>query len=696
MADKNKRAFINISVFLILIITFVTYYSSLNYEITNWDDKDYVTDNIHIKELSLNNIQHIFSIFYVGNYHPVVLLVYSVLYHLFGLNPFGYHLFNILFHLVNCILVFLLTYKLTNKILIAFIVGLLFSIHPLHIESVTWISGTKDILYTLFYLGASISYLNYINKSFNKKLYILSLILFIISCLSKAMAVTLPIVLLLFDYILNRKINIKIFIEKIPFFIISLIIGIIAIYAQSDVYAIKDFTSYSWIEKLLIAFWGILFYIYKMIIPLNLSAIYPYPNNSSEFYQFKFLISPILVITLFVLLYYSRKYSKIIIGGFLFYLVNIFLILQIIPVGGVIAADRYFYLSSIGLFLIIAYFINSAYKNLKNFKTAIIAISLILIIVLSSINYKRTKVWENSFTLYNSIIKTYPNSSGIAIAYNNLGILKSNSQNYTDAVKDYNNAIKLNPNYDIAFFNRGLARNYLRDYKGAISDFDLCEKFKPRYFDLYYSRGISKYNINDYQGAINDYNQSISRNQNNPKAYYNRGIAKFSNKDYEGAINDYSKTISLQPNNGNAYNNRGYVKSFLKKYTDALNDYNLAIKYMPENAFAYNNRGFVKAKLNNFKDAIQDCNKSLSIYPNNAEAHFSLGYIYFNIKDFKTAVNEFNNAIRINPDHGESYFYIGNIDFFEKNIPDACKNWKSALDKGYTDADSIFKCNCKK
>ncbi|MDP4267514.1 MAG: glycosyltransferase family 39 protein, partial [Bacteroidota bacterium] len=338
---NNSKLWIVFGLIAIIFITYISFTPSLHGTFTNWDDNGYVSENRAVKDLSSENIKHFITGYEMSNYHPVVMITYSLIYHYFKLSPFPYHFFNLFFHILNCLLLFFLIRKLSGKVTVSFIVSFLFALHPLHVESVSWISGTKDVLYTFFLIISLYSYLLYLEKKKFSPYYIYSLVFFILSCLSKAMAVVLPLLLFLIDYLHNRKADFRMFAEKIPFLLISLVMGIVTIYAQKSGNAIGEVTTTSFWQNLLIASHGILFYIYKMLLPYNLSAFYPYPNQVSGTLPFKFLIAPVFVFAIFGLIFWSKKYTKIIIFGFLFYLLNILQVLQILPVGNAIAAERY-------------------------------------------------------------------------------------------------------------------------------------------------------------------------------------------------------------------------------------------------------------------------------------------------------------------------------------------------------------------
>ena len=199
---------------VIVLISFLAFLPVLHNGFVNLDDDRYILNNPLLFSIDLKEI---FSRYVEGNYHPFTMLIYAVEYQLFGLNAQGYHAVNLLLHLFNIILVFYAVFLISNKTIIALVAAMLFGIHPLHVESVAWASELKDLLYTFFFLAAYVCYLRYLNES-KRKFYLWCLILFLLSLLSKAMAVSLPLVLLLTDYFKGRKLNAKAWLEKIPFF----------------------------------------------------------------------------------------------------------------------------------------------------------------------------------------------------------------------------------------------------------------------------------------------------------------------------------------------------------------------------------------------------------------------------------------------------------------------------------------------
>ena len=218
----------------ILLLTLIAFYPSINCSFINWDDQFYVTDSKLIQSLSFENIKKIFSTESVValNYHPLTILSLAIDYHLGNLDPRQYHFTNLFIHILNTLLVFFFAYKLSDrKLIVGIFVSIFFGIHPMHVESVAWIAERKDVLYTFFFITGLLTYLSY-SETKKKKFLVLTFIFFFLSVLSKAMAVVFPFVILLIDYYKARKVSLEVFVEKIPFFLISLIFGIFALRIQ--------------------------------------------------------------------------------------------------------------------------------------------------------------------------------------------------------------------------------------------------------------------------------------------------------------------------------------------------------------------------------------------------------------------------------------------------------------------------------
>jgi len=525
--DQGK---IYIALGFILLISLLAYIPVLKNSLLDWDDNGYIKNNPLIHNINLKNI---FSSNVLSNYHPVTILILAIEYHFFGLNATGYHAVNLFIHLLNIILVFQAISLFSNKPLVALVTAFLFGVHPLHVESVAWVAELKDLLYALFFFASYIFYLKYVNES-KKRYYIIALLFFLVSLLSKAMAASLPVILLLTDYVKGRKFNNKILLEKIPFFFLAIVLGIVAMQAQKASGA-TDMAVFSVPQRLVFACYSFVSYLVNFILPINLSAFYPYPVKPGEEIPFQYYFYLPIVMGLITGVIYSIRHTKKLFFGFGFFAITIFLVLQLIPVGSAVMADRYSYIPSFGIFYLFGEGIGYLWE--KNLRYLSIIILSGVVIFFSMKTYSRCSIWENDFVLWNDVIKQYQN---IPVAYNNRGHIYMNEKNYDKALSDFDKAIKLKPESEtfLYYYNRGsvlMAKNLFAE---AIIDFNMAVKIKPDFILAIEKQGLAYFNLKKYKEAISCYSNVIKLQPNFAEAYYYRAFAIYFTGNKEAACKD--------------------------------------------------------------------------------------------------------------------------------------------------------------
>lgn len=529
LSDKLSGKWI-IAIIGMLVLTYIIYTPAFKNKLTSWDDKNYITIDKDIQKLDAEHVKKIFALesackMGMGNYHPLTMLSYAIEYHYAKLDPVVYHTTNIILHLINILLVFLFIRILSRKNIIAYVTALLFAIHTMHVESVAWVAERKDLLYTLFEISALMAYAWYI-RSPQKRItfYLLSLILFVFSVLSKGMAVSMAVILPLIDYYSERKLlSKKVIFEKIPYIIIAIIFGLIAYTAQKSTKAIV-FTDYSFYDRILFACYGIITYLWKCIIPVNLSCFYNYPNAGTYGW---YIVYVILFVALSLLVYKFRNFSRVIIFGFLFFLFSVALVLQIIPVGGAVIADRYTYIAYTGLFIMIGHGIAYLWENRSAYSRVLVPslgfTFLIFVIFFSVGTYQRCFVWKDTLTVWNDALTKYPSSIK---GYNGRGDAYNDLKEYELAVKDLSKAIEMKQDYSDAYYNRGISYYWLgkkaqdagqketamKYYEQAIKDNSSAIKYSPDLACAYFNRSGNYYTIGKYESALSDAMKAIELN----------------------------------------------------------------------------------------------------------------------------------------------------------------------------------------
>ncbi len=683
------------------VLTIAVFLPALNNNFVNWDDDEYVYENFHIQSIDLGFLKWMFTTFHASKYwHPLTWLSHAIDYAIWGLNPLGHHLTSIILHGLNTFLVVILIIRLVNyanlpqslpdgrqagpftnggaegtikrrkynpSIIAGVITGLLFGIHPLHVESVAWVSERKDVLYALFFLLSILSYLKYASSNLHKQKtinYSLCLLFFILSLMSKPMAVTLPVVLIILDVYPLERLKIKsaftsqrkVLIEKIPFICLSIISSVIIVMAHQVTITALEVHPLS--ERCLAGARALCFYLIKMLWPTHLVPLYPYPSKISFFLP-EYLGASILVLSITALCIYSWRKQKIWSVVWAYYLVTLLPVLGIVQPGDQAAADRYSYIPSIGPFLLTGLVIAILFEKIKDrgypfVKNGIVVfLPLALVFFLFSVTtISQIKIWKDSITLWTSVLKISPDCAD-------------------------------------AYFNRANANKILGKYNEALRDLDSAIMLNPGYPEAYNNRGLIRKMVGDYRAAMEDFSKTIELNPADAVAYSNRADLFMRRGEYQKGFKDLNKAIELEPHYAGFYSNRCGSYNLLGKYKEAIEDCTRAVEIAPQDAIAYNSRGFAFSALGNYSEAIADYNKSLTINPNPI-FYFNRGVAYKGKGEYQMAVHDFSNAIKLNPKFTDAYINRGVVYGVLGELEHAIEDFTSAILLNPGDASAYY------
>lgn len=532
----------------IAILAIAAYFSSFTNGFTHFDDQVQITENTDIIQLNWQKIKTIFSSTYVGMYQPVSTLFYGLLVGFFGMNPEVFHGFSFLLHLINGWILFSIFKQINVKESVAVLLTAIFVLHPMQVESVSWASATSNVIFTFFYLLAFWNFIQYgRNKSFSTGTFVL----FILACLSKATAVSFPVVIFFYLLIWEKENWLKSIKIISPYLLISLAIGIITIISRESAEHLTDLSlSYTALERILIFCYTLIFYPIQFILPLNLSPFYSFPSKINDSFPIIYYIAPVFVLLFSALIYRFRK-NQFVLFGAAFYLITIAPVLQLIPVGSQIVTDRYIYLSGIGLLLILIPIL-SAIKSQKAIQIG----TLFIAMGLAFYSYNRTQVWESDATIWADVIEKDEN---VAQAWNNKGILAESIGNFADAERFYSRAIQLNPRYADPYSNRGNVYAKQGKSQAALNDFNQAIALKPNHADALFNRANEFIKVGDYNTALEDLNASLTI-QPKADALTNRALIYIQTRKMELAINDLNQAIAMNPRKAQAYYLRGISK----------------------------------------------------------------------------------------------------------------------------------------
>ena len=559
----------------VLTLTAISFSPMLFNGFTNWDDDIYVTNNRLLKEQDWKGI---FTGPSASNYHPLTIATLVFNYAISGTNPFSYHLVNWLLHILNTALVFLFIYKISGKKnYVAAFAAVIFGVHPLHVESVAWISERKDVLYAFFFLLALLKYWRFLETGKRIKL-IYCFSFFILSLLSKPAAIILPIVLYLLDYWYGRAFNWKVVVEKIPFFILSLVFGFITIKVQSAD-AIAGFDIYPLWSRFFFACFTLMVYAARFFVPYPLSAFHPYPSINDL--GLPVYLAPIFLLALLFLLWLKRE-NKLLIFSVLFFIVNLLLVLQVISIGLTIVSERYTYIPYIGLSFLFGMWLNKYVET----KPIVKAIPLVIAMVFGVITFQRTKVWRDADTLWADVIKQYPTEA--TPRSNHAAYLKTmaskpeykarENELLQEALEDCNIAIRSKPTHVKAYENRQNIYLLLKKDSLAMKDADMLLKFQPSNAAAFYTKGFAYMRFNRPDSSLFWFDKSIALNPNADWVLNSRGSLLFNNfKNYSAALTDFTKAIEVNPQ-GEYFYNRSNCYFRLGNIEKAKSDAAIAIQ----------------------------------------------------------------------------------------------------------------------
>ncbi len=565
------------------LITFAVYLPALRNDFVNWDDGPYVFDNLHIRSLNVAFFKWAFSSFYAGNWHPLTWISHALDYAVWGLNPMGHHLTNIMLHSVNTFLVVLLCVRLMEiwkerwiprgvstflnerrMMIAAGAAGLLFGLHPLHVESVAWVSERKDLLCGLFFLLSIMAYVSY--RSYTTyKTYIMSLTFFVLALMSKPMAVSLPVVLLILDwYPLQRIRSLKSFgvacVEKLPFIVLSLISSIMTIMAQRTEGAMEMTVVVPLWARMLVAANAFVAYLVHMAAPVGLSTYYPYPEQHGvTLLSQRNLIAVLGVVGITAILLVMANKRRLWLSAWGYYAVTLIPVVGIVQVGSQSMADRYTYLPSLGPFLVIgliAAWIWAKTDSLKQWGPTVkgftTAVAISLVISLSYATLKRIAVWRDALTLYTDTVRKSPDA---ALPHNNLGIAYLKQNRLDKAVNEFITALKLEP--ALAEAHNNLGTLYLRQNRldEAVNEFIAALKLKPDYADAHYNLGLVYMAQNRIDEAVNEFNIVVELKPDDAEAHNNLGAAYANQSRIDKAVNEFITALKLKPDYAEARRN---------------------------------------------------------------------------------------------------------------------------------------------
>jgi len=608
MKEKNNisdRQIILIISLLLILSIIITYGKVVNFDFVVYDDQDYITENRQVQEgVTVDGFIWAFTTFHAANWHPLTWLSHMLDCELYGLNPMGHHWVNLIFHMVNTVLLFLLLKLMTGTIWRSAFVAALFALHPLHVESVAWVSERKDVLSTFFGLLMIYAYCRYVDKSCFKN-YLPVIIFLCLGLMCKPMLVTFPFVLLLLDFWpLKRfqpenyrlsKSDVKIssyfkrssllFLEKIPLLIPVFISCLLTFFAQKSEGAVQALESLPLKSRIANALVSYMNYVLKAIWPSKLSVYYPYPRGGALPAWQIFGAALLIACVCFFAMRTAKKYPYIAVGLF-WYLGTLVPVIGLIQVGEQAMADRYTYIPLIGIFIAVVWGISDFIRKWHYRKIYIVVFAVIILSALAARTFFQTRHWKNGITLFEHAIEVTENNY---IAHNNLATALG-SIDLERAIYHYKEAVRIHPKYVTALCNLGLTLYHKGDYEEAVSYFTKALNINPQKTDARMDLANIFFLQAKPEKAISQYREILKTNYENANAHYNLACMLSAQKKIDQAEHHYMEGLRINPNHEKAHYELGNIMLNKGNLKVALTHFAEAIKINPDYAQSYNKR----------------------------------------------------------------------------------------------------------
>jgi tetratricopeptide (TPR) repeat protein len=597
--------------------TITAFLPILGNSFVDWDDDRNFVNNPHFRGLGLEQLRWMWSTFHMGHYVPLSWMTLGLDYEVWGMNPTGYHLTSLLLHAANAVVAYALVRRLLTfadpetaerqpgSIMIAACIGaLVFSLHPLRVESVAWATERRDVLSELFCLMSILIYVRSRDTTRDRRGWLVALALFACALLSKATSMTLPAVLLVINAYPLRRIGgrvgwwsaaaKRVYVELVPFAVLAF--GVAAL----SIVALHPSKQLAGEAKVAVSAYSLMFYLWKEIAPVGLSPLYEMPRHVNP-WEPRFLAGYAFVVALAVSLWIGtrKQWSGFVAAMAAFVLVTLPM-LGAVQNGPQIAADRYTYHAAVALAALLA---GGALRLLSLARGKTVCLAVVVVLTLGALTWEQSRVWRSSETLWQKVLDVDPNSS---IANSSMANVRYRQNRVPEGLEHSQRAVALNPDYGDGFngLGVGLAR------EGRVAE------------------------------AIAAYERAVLLEPTFDEAETNLGVSLAQQNDIDGAIGHYAHALSINPDNSNAQVNWGNALVRLGRPGEAVEHYAAAIRIQPDNTDAELNWGVSLAREGQYAGAIEHFRAALTIDPNNADA-----------RDYLTRATQLLEAPRQPPSH---------------------------------------------
>jgi tetratricopeptide (TPR) repeat protein len=684
---------------LLIVATLGVFWQVRSHDFLNYDDDVYVSENSQVQEgFTRKSVIWAFTSGYASNWHPLTWLSHMLDCQLFGLNPGGHHLTNLMLHLANTLLLFLLLNRMTSAPYRSALVAALFALHPLHVESVAWVAERKDVLSTLFWMLTMWTYLLYVEHPRLGR-YLLTLVVFTLGLMAKPMLVTLPCVLLLLDYwpldrlalrqpedSINsgaqkglssspqRSFLLRLFWEKVPFFVLAAVSSAVTFLVQQSSGAVKSVESFPLSIRIANGLVSYVSYIYKMIWPQHLAVFYPHQGSSLPMWLAG--AAGLLLLGISVAVMRAGRRHPYLAVGWLWYLGTLVPVIGLVQVGLQEMADRYTYVPLIGLFIMIAWGIPELTRGWRYGRVVLRMAAGSLLAVLMVCTWMQLRHWRNNETLFKHALNTTANNF---LAHDSLGNTLAQQGKIGEAIDHYSAALRIKPDYMNSHTNLGIALLQRGDVEQAITHFSAVLRYQSDSPEAHNNLGLAVARQGYVDRAIDHYFTAIRLKPDYPQAHNNLGNALASQGKFDQAISHYSEALRIKPEDAEAHSNLANVLASQGRFKEAIDHYSQALQIKPDNFEAHNNLGVVLADQGKFNEAIDHYSEALRIRPDYANAHNDLAVALEKQGRIEEAIDHYYEALRIEPNNTITHIQLALVWLSQERTDKAIEHYQKAL-----------------
>jgi tetratricopeptide (TPR) repeat protein len=675
---------------LLVLLTFVFYSPALKNEFVNYDDPEYVTANPHAQSgLSWDNIVWAFTSGHASNWHPLTWLSHMLDCQLFGQRAAWHHLVNVIFHAANSVMLFLLLRRMTGTHWRSAGAAALFAWHPLHVESVAWVSERKDVLSTCFFLLTLMAYVRYTSVgnevrrltsakvrrgsepphvgSYNVKnaraptflrespafWYVLALLLFALGLMSKPMLVTTPFLLLLLDFWPLKRLEpftlkafSRLMMEKIPFLLLSAVSCVVTFIVQREGGAVSVALTFG--ARVANALVSYVRYLGKFFWPDNLAVLYPHPGHWPAA---QVTASAVVLVAVCCAVIWSWRLRPFLLVGWLWFLGTLVPVIGLVQVGVQSMADRYSYIPLIGLAIMVVWGLAEAIPK-ATWRVPALGVSAgVALLAFSCLTVRQVEFWKTSESLFGHTVQV---TQGNYLAYNNLGYYLANRGHIAEAMENYQKALAINPSYEDALNNMGYALAGQKRNAEAIPYYERALRVRPNHVEVNNNLGNALSEIGRLDEAIQHYRIALKEKPDHADAHNNLGIALAMQGKLDEAIPHFRDAIRFKPDYASAHSNLGNALAAQHNLAEATQEYFRSLELNPKDAQAHNNLGNVLAEQGKLDQAVNHYEQAIKLNSDNPEAHFNLGMALLRQGKRDEAIAHYREALRLRPEYPEA------------------------------------------